>query len=103
MHACVQPGGEPSTHLKHWMSDHVNQLRVKSVQQPSQLRPTCHCADVQRFDAWWLFLHCRETRAAGTAINTFVNLLMTFAVGQTFLSMLCTMKFGVSLFGGDSG
>lgn len=48
-------------------------------------------------------MHCRETRAAGTAINTFVNLLMTFAVGQTFLSMLCAMKFGVSLFGGESG
>lgn len=44
-------------------------------------------------------LHCRETRTAGTAINTFFNLLMTFAVGQTFLSMLCAMKFGVSVFG----
>jgi hypothetical protein len=38
----------------------------------------------------------RETRAAGTAINTFTNLIMTFVVGQTFLSMLCAMKFGVS-------
>eukprot|EP00879_Flechtneria_rotunda_P017824 GHRR01018683.1.p1 GENE.GHRR01018683.1~~GHRR01018683.1.p1 ORF type:complete len:512 (-),score=124.08 GHRR01018683.1:93-1628(-) len=37
-----------------------------------------------------------ETRAAGTAINTFVNLIMTFTVGQTFLSMLCAMGFGVS-------
>jgi hypothetical protein len=41
-----------------------------------------------------------ETRAAGTAINTFVNLLMTFVVGQTFLSMLCAMKFGVFFFFG---
>jgi hypothetical protein len=39
---------------------------------------------------------CSETRTAGTAINTFTNLLMTFVVGQTFLSMLCAMKFGVS-------
>jgi hypothetical protein len=39
---------------------------------------------------------CSETRAAGTAINTFTNLLMTFVIGQTFLSMLCAMKFGVS-------
>lgn len=44
-----------------------------------------------------------ETRAAGTAINTFVNLLMTFVVGQTFLSMLCTMKFGVFFFFGGIG
>lgn len=39
-----------------------------------------------------------ETRAAGTGLNTFVNLIMTFVVGQTFLSMLCAMKFGVSGF-----
>lgn len=39
-----------------------------------------------------------ETRAAGTAINTFTNLIMTFVVGQTFLSMLCAMKFGVFFF-----
>jgi sugar porter (SP) family MFS transporter len=44
-----------------------------------------------------------ETRAAGTAINTFVNLLMTFVVGQTFLSMLCAMKFGVFFFFGGIG
>lgn len=41
--------------------------------------------------------------AAGTAINTFVNLLMTFVVGQTFLSMLCAMKFGVFFFFGGIG
>eukprot|EP00878_Enallax_costatus_P014909 GHUV01015609.1.p1 GENE.GHUV01015609.1~~GHUV01015609.1.p1 ORF type:complete len:409 (+),score=53.56 GHUV01015609.1:908-2134(+) len=44
-----------------------------------------------------------ETRASGTAINTFVNHLMTFAVGQTFLTMLCTMKFGVFFFFGGIG
>jgi hypothetical protein len=33
---------------------------------------------------------------AGTGVNTFCNLIMTFVVGQTFLSMLCAMKFGVS-------
>ncbi|KAF6263304.1 general substrate transporter [Scenedesmus sp. NREL 46B-D3] len=44
-----------------------------------------------------------ETRAAGTAINTFTNLLMTFVIGQTFLSMLCAMKFGVFFFFGGIG
>lgn len=39
-----------------------------------------------------------ETRAAGTAINTCVNFLTTFIIGQTFLSMLCSMKFGVFYF-----
>jgi hypothetical protein len=40
---------------------------------------------------------CRSVaRAAGTGVNTFCNLIMTFVVGQTFLSMLCAMKFGVS-------
>lgn len=36
-----------------------------------------------------------ETRAAGTGINTFVNFIFTFIIGQCFLSMLCAMKFGV--------
>lgn len=45
----------------------------------------------------------RETRTAGTAINTFTNMLMTFVVGQTFLSMLCSMKFGVSRQGVSGG
>jgi hypothetical protein len=39
---------------------------------------------------------CSATAAAGTGVNTFTNLIMTFVVGQTFLSMLCSMKFGVS-------
>jgi len=38
-----------------------------------------------------------RARTSGTAINTFVNLLMTFAVGQCFLSMLCAMRFGVRM------
>lgn len=41
-----------------------------------------------------------ETRAAGVALNTFVNMLMTFLIGQTFLTMLCTMRFGVFFFFG---
>lgn len=41
-----------------------------------------------------------ETRAAGVSINTFMNMLMTFLIGQTFLSMLCTMRFGVFFFFG---
>ena len=39
-----------------------------------------------------------ETRAAGTAINTAVNFLMTFIMGQCFLSMLCGMEYGVFFF-----
>lgn len=35
-----------------------------------------------------------ETRAAGTGINTFVNFLFTFLIGQIFLTMLCGLKFG---------
>jgi len=39
-----------------------------------------------------------ETRSAGCAINTFVNFITTFVIGQFFLSMLCTMQWGVFLF-----
>jgi hypothetical protein len=39
-----------------------------------------------------------ETRAAGTSINTFVNFLFTFLIGQAFLSILCAMKWGTFLF-----
>jgi MFS transporter, SP family, sugar:H+ symporter len=42
-----------------------------------------------------------ETRPAGTALNTCVNLLATFVIGQCFLSMLCSMKFGVFYFFGE--
>ncbi len=33
-----------------------------------------------------------ETRSAGYSITTFINFLMTFVIGQAFLSMMCTMK-----------
>ena len=39
-----------------------------------------------------------ETRSAGCAINTFVNFITTFIIGQFFLSMLCSMQWGVFLF-----
>lgn len=38
------------------------------------------------------------TRAAGTAINTCTNFVATFVIGQAFLTMLCSMKFGVFYF-----
>lgn len=41
-----------------------------------------------------------ETRAAGTGINTTVNFLFTFIIGQSFLSMLCAFKFGTFFFFG---
>jgi len=45
-----------------------------------------------------------ETRAAGTSLNTLVNFLFTFLIGQVFLSMLCTLKYGTFfLFGGEWG
>jgi len=33
-----------------------------------------------------------ETRSAGYSITTFINFLMTFVIGQLFLSMLCSLK-----------
>ena len=33
----------------------------------------------------------QETRAAGQALATFVQNVFNFLLGQTFLSMLCTM------------
>lgn len=39
-----------------------------------------------------------ETRSAGTAAAVVSNFLWTFVVGQVFLTMLCTMRFGVFLF-----
>ena len=43
-------------------------------------------------------IHPTETRAAGTAIATFCNFITTFIIGQSFLSMLCVMEFGVFFF-----
>ncbi|PSC76673.1 H(+) hexose cotransporter 2 [Micractinium conductrix] len=41
-----------------------------------------------------------ETRSAGTAAAVVSNFLWTFVVGQVFLTMLCSMRFGVFLFFG---
>ncbi|CAA2992593.1 sugar transport 1-like [Olea europaea subsp. europaea] len=39
-----------------------------------------------------------EIRSAGQSINVAVNMFFTFLVAQVFLSMLCTMKFGLFVF-----
>lgn len=39
-----------------------------------------------------------ETRSAGQSITVAVNLLFTFVVAQSFLSMLCAFRFGIFLF-----
>ncbi|KAL8105139.1 sugar transport protein 13-like isoform X1 [Apium graveolens] len=39
-----------------------------------------------------------ETRSAGQSVTVCVNMVFTFVIGQSFLSMLCTMKFGIFLF-----
>lgn len=45
-----------------------------------------------------------QVRAAGTALGTSVNFLLSFVIGQAFLPMLCAMKFGVFyFFAGESG
>eukprot|EP00890_Picochlorum_soloecismus_P003999 jgi/Picsp_1/45/NSC_00045-R1_hexose transporter len=41
-----------------------------------------------------------ETRAAGMSAAVFINFLLSFIIGQTFVSMLCAMKWGVFLFFG---
>lgn len=38
-----------------------------------------------------------QTRSAGYALTTFMNFLMTFVVGQSFLSMMCSMKVSFRL------
>ncbi|KAJ8753255.1 hypothetical protein K2173_017871 [Erythroxylum novogranatense] len=39
-----------------------------------------------------------ETRSAGQSITVAVNLLFTFIIAQSFLSLLCKLKFGIFLF-----
>jgi sugar porter (SP) family MFS transporter len=39
-----------------------------------------------------------ETRSAGQSVTVCVNLLFTFIIAQSFLSMLCTFKYGIFLF-----
>lgn len=49
----------------------------------------------------WLYpteIQPLETRAAGASVNVAANMLFTFVIGQCFLTMLCSMKWGVFLF-----
>ncbi|KDD75412.1 sugar transporter, partial [Helicosporidium sp. ATCC 50920] len=39
-----------------------------------------------------------ETRAAGMSLAVSINFLFSFVIGQSFLSMLCSMRWGVFLF-----
>ncbi|XP_057736705.1 sugar transport protein 13-like [Arachis stenosperma] len=39
-----------------------------------------------------------ETRSAGASVTVFVNMLFTFLIAQSFLSMLCRMKFAIFWF-----
>ncbi|XP_042516146.1 sugar transport protein 13-like [Macadamia integrifolia] len=39
-----------------------------------------------------------ETRSAGQSVTVCVNLLFTFIIAQSFLSMLCTLKYGIFVF-----
>ncbi|KAK9794050.1 hypothetical protein WJX73_008116 [Symbiochloris irregularis] len=39
-------------------------------------------------------IHNIETRSLGMAISTAVNLLFSFVIGQTYLTMLCSMMYG---------
>ncbi|XP_031263900.1 sugar transport protein 7 [Pistacia vera] len=39
-----------------------------------------------------------ETRSAGQGVTVAVNLLFTFIIAQSFLSLLCELKFGIFLF-----
>lgn len=41
-----------------------------------------------------------ETRSAGVGVSTALNLAMTFAIAQAFLTMLCHLKWGVFIFFG---
>jgi hypothetical protein len=39
-----------------------------------------------------------ETRSTGQAITVSVNFIFTAVIGQAFLTMLCTMQYGIFLF-----
>jgi len=39
-----------------------------------------------------------ETRSAGYAISVVSNFAVTFLIGQAFLSMLCSMEYGIFFF-----
>ncbi|CAI9780998.1 unnamed protein product [Fraxinus pennsylvanica] len=66
----------------------------------------CICIYVAGF-AWswgplgWLYpseIFSLEIRSAGQSVNVAVNMFFTFLIAQVFLSMLCTMKFGLFIF-----
>ncbi|CAA2990283.1 sugar transport 1-like [Olea europaea subsp. europaea] len=49
----------------------------------------------------WLYpseIFSLEVRSAGQSVNVAVNMFFTFLIAQAFLSMLCTMKFGLFIF-----
>lgn len=49
----------------------------------------------------WLYaaeVQFLETRSAGQSIATLINLLFSFVIGQTYLSMLCVFKWGIFIF-----
>ncbi|EFN50679.1 hypothetical protein CHLNCDRAFT_28837, partial [Chlorella variabilis] len=39
-----------------------------------------------------------ETRSAGFSLSVSMNFLFSFVLGQCFLTMLCSMEYGVFLF-----
>lgn len=39
-----------------------------------------------------------ETRSAGQSVTVCINMVFTFVIGQSFLSMLCSFKYGIFLF-----
>lgn len=39
-----------------------------------------------------------EVRAAACSFNVAMNMLFTFVIGQCFVTMLCSMQWGVFLF-----
>ncbi|KAI3443503.1 hypothetical protein Pfo_000168 [Paulownia fortunei] len=56
----------------------------------------CICIYVAGFA--WSEIFPLEVRSSGQSTEVAVNMLFTFIVGQTFLRMLCVMKFGLFIF-----
>ncbi|KAK9914843.1 hypothetical protein WJX75_001199 [Coccomyxa subellipsoidea] len=83
---------------------HTNQAKITNSAAVAVL--VLICIFVSGF-AWswgplgWLVpseIHTIETRSGGQAISVSVNFLFSFVIGQSFLSMLCHMRFGVYFF-----